>query len=134
MINEVLVVYALENPQLVSDVPQRLMVVGLKRDFLHGHDVARLVVDRRVDLAEVTLAYNKTIIAIAKPKFHLLLTDLVASLPREVNCLGLDVYLVLPSGLVHDTANGPLILLALLAVPLKALHALSHSLTPWQVG
>jgi hypothetical protein len=32
------------------------VIVGLQRDLLHGHDVARLVVDRRVHLPEVALA------------------------------------------------------------------------------
>ena len=55
MIDEVLVSDALEYPELLCHVPERLVVVGLERQLLHGHDVASLVVDGRVHLAESAL-------------------------------------------------------------------------------
>ena len=55
MIDEVLVADALKDPEFLGDVPQRLVVVGLEGQLLHGHDVARLVVDSRVNFAKSAL-------------------------------------------------------------------------------
>ena len=35
--------------------PEGLVIVGLERDLLHGHDVPGLVVDGRVHLPKMTL-------------------------------------------------------------------------------
>ena len=55
VVDEVLVADALEDPELLCDVPEGLVVVGLQWQLLHRHDVASLVVDRSVHLAEGAL-------------------------------------------------------------------------------
>ena len=56
VLDEVFVVDALEDLELLGDGADGAVVVGLQVDLLHGHQVARLVVHRRVHAPEPALA------------------------------------------------------------------------------
>ena len=116
VVNKMLVVDTLKDPELIRDISQRLVVVRLQRDLLHGHDVAGRVVDGRVDLAEVALP------------------DLVAPLPGEGDRLGLDVDPVFSTRPVQDDPDGTVLQAALLALLLQARDALHHALGPGEEG
>ena len=83
MLDKVRMVNGLKYPEFLGHALEGLVVVVLQGDLLHGHDVARLVVDGGVHLAEVPL------------------TNLDASLPRKFDLSGSNMNLVLGHHLVQ---------------------------------
>lgn len=55
MVDEVFVVNALKYSELVRDISKSFVVIRLKGDFLHGHNVAGSAVNGGVDFPKVAL-------------------------------------------------------------------------------
>merc|ERR1719150_2388743 len=104
----------LEDTQLVSNVLEGLVVVGLQGNLLHGHYIAGLVVYGSVDFPKMTLA------------------NLDSTLPGEANKPCLDVDSVFGLGLVQHLAYDLLLSPGLLPGLLHPADAPRHSLFPRQ--